>query len=269
MAARDSKVPIRRPKEIASTRKTFLLAIFVIAQCIFLNSAMFRVQTIEVTGNSRLHDDVIKAQAALPLQGHLFCVPLHALEDRVRNLHWVEGVAVRRYMPGRIQIRVKERTAVLAVGRVGEARAFPHHWFVVSEDGVILAPAGAPGDEKLPRVLTGAAPMVGRKMPSGVVARVRQTLAAIPRSLAGSVKDLEADEEGQLSLTLTLLGRPVEVRLGGSERAEYKFEVLQALAARLQEEGKPVTYIDLRFTDPAVGHLVSVARTGPPSEPQQ
>lgn len=259
MASRTSKIPIRRPRESASTRKLFLFAVFAVAQAVFFTSALFRVQTVEVIGTRRLSDDLVRTQTAVTLQGHLFSVPLRAVEERVRGLHWVREAAARRYMPGRIQIRVQERTPALAVAFIATAQSFPRGWFVVSEDGVVLAPAGASGDERLPRVLLSAPLLVGRRLSSSLVATVTQTLAAVPPALRASMRELRSDGQGQIYLTVDLLGRPVEVRFGGAERATYKFAILQALAQRLTKEARPVSYIDLRYTDPAVGYVFGQA----------
>lgn len=258
MAARKSKIPLRRSRDMAITRKLFLLAIFAVAQAVFFTSSMFRVQTVEVVGNVHLRDDVIRTQAAVPLDAPLFTVGLKTVANRVQSLHWVREAAVRRYMPGRIQIRVTERTPVLAIANDREADLFPKGWYTVSDDGMVLAPATARGDEKLPRVRVHNRLVVGKPVPATQIATVREILAAIPPHLRKSVEDLHCDAEGGLALTMKLMGDPIEVRLGGSDRSAYKFEVLQALTARLQEEGKPVTYIDLRYPDPAVGHAVSV-----------
>ena len=269
MATRSSKVPIRRPREGASTRKLFLLAVFLVAQAIFFTSAMFRVQTVEVTGAQHLSDAAVRAQASLPLEGHLFAVPLRAIEERVRSLHWVSEAAVRRYMPGRIQIRVRERVPALAVAYGSDVQEFPTGWFIVSDDGMVLAPAGARGDERLPRVLVPSPLLVGRRLTADLVSTVTQTLAAVPAPLGSSLRELRADEQGQLYLTFDMLEHPVEVRLGTSERSTYKFQILQALSTRLVHEGRAVAYIDLRYNDPAVGYVLGQAQATPATERQQ
>lgn len=268
MAFRKSKLPFR-PRQIAFTRKAFLCVLFITAQVVFFSSTLFRIQTIEVVGNTHVQDDVVRAQAGVKLHDHLMSVPLRVVEERVRGLHWVSEVAVRRYLPGRIVIRVQERTPVLAIGRASDVGAFPHRWFVVSDDGMVLSPAGAIGDDKLPRVFVQGPLLVGRKLHAGMVAAVRDVLASLPAPVAAQVSQVRADEDGQMFLTIALLGRPVEVRLGGADQATYKFEVLQALAARLRTEGRPVAYIDLRYTDPAVGHVVDATHATAPTEAQE
>ncbi|NDD29070.1 MAG: FtsQ-type POTRA domain-containing protein [Proteobacteria bacterium] len=269
MAARTSKFPIRRPRASASTRKAFLLTVFCVAQVVFFTSDMFRVRAVEVVGNDRLSDATIRAQAAVSLQGPLFSVPLRNVEERVHTLHWVKDAAVRRYMPGRIQIRVHERTPALAVADPLRAGTFPTGWFVMSDDGMVLAPAGARGEDSLPRVLVSTPLLVGHRLSSTLVSTVRETLAAIPPEMTASVRELRADAQGQLFLSIDLLDRPIEVRLGGAERAPYKFAVLQALTGRLALEERPVSYIDLRYNDPAVGYMLVQAETATKEEKQQ
>lgn len=258
LISRKTKLRIRWPRKVSFTRRLFLLAIFVVAQLIFFTSSTFRVQAIEVTGNSHVRDGIIRAQASVPLDANLFSVPLRAVEGRVKALHWVRDVAVRRYVPGRIQIRIRERTPVLAVADDRLEGDFPAHWFVVSDDGVILSRARLRGDEKLPRVYVRGPLVVGRKLHADIVAAVRKLLGALPASVASMMLGLRADNEGQLYLTIGLLERPVEVRLGVLDRPALEFQVLQALVEQLRAEGRPVTYIDLRFTNPAVGHGADV-----------
>lgn len=258
LAFRKSKLAFRS-RDIALTRKLFLIAIFLTAQFIFFTSAPFRVQAIEITGNNHLRDDAVLAQAGLRLHEPIFSVPLRAVEARVRALHWVDDVAVRRFVPGRIQIRIRERVPVLAVANDSQAGPFPRNWFLVSSDGVILCAADANGDKGLPRILLRQPLSVGHKVRARLVSNIRDVLAALPPSLAHHVSRLRADAEGQVYLNIGLLGRSVEVRLGGADRSTYKFEVLQALAERLRTEGKPVAYIDLRYNDPAVGRVVDAS----------
>lgn len=260
MATRERKVPLRRP-QLAPSRCVFLLVLVGIAQAIFATSLVFRLQDVSVTGNVRLRDDVIKAEAKLPMRAHLFMLDLKGAEERVRRLHWVKDAAVRRYVPGQVVIRVTERKPTVAVG-TGSV-TYPSGWFVVSDDGMVLAAAGGKGDDRLPRVTVERQLTVGRRLDPRLVAAVLKLRANMPGDLAADVLEVRAAANGQLDLRVRIAGRPVEVRMGGSEKTRYKFQVLQALMDRLRQEGKPVAYIDLRYSDPAVGHLGPVAPPAP------
>jgi cell division septal protein FtsQ len=268
MATRHRMAPLgsgpsmkRRTRDAAPSRRVFLLLVFGIAQAIFFTSPLFRLGLVEVTGNARLSDGVIQAEAALPSGAHLLGLPLEQAAERVRRLHWIKDAAVRRYVPGRALIRVQERVPVLAVARDEE----PTRWFVVSDDGTVLAPAGRPGENMLPRVRVRASELVvGGKLDAALVSTVRKCREALPPAVASKLRDIRADESGQLDLYVDVAGHVVEVRLGGAERTRWKLQVLQALLERLQREGKPVAYIDLRYHDPAVGHLAAAGKSLPP-----
>jgi len=231
-----------------------------VAQAVFFTSAMFRLQAVEVRGNARVSDDVVKSEARLPLQQHLLGLDVNEAAARVKKIHWVQGVSVRRVLPGGTVIRVQERVPVLAVGTPGAV--FPQGWLVVSEDGMVLAPARPRGDEKLPRLIVQAPVAVGAPMNKRLVSSVLRLRANLPQDLAAQVTEIRADASSGLDLVMSLGGRPVEVRMGDSVQTRYKFRVLGALVEKLRAERRPIAYIDLRYHDPAVGHL------GPPPKPK-
>lgn len=237
---------------------------FAVAQAIFLNSAVFRLQSVMVVGNVHLKEDVVTAEAQLPMGAHLAAIRTHPVADRVRGLHWVKDAVVRRRLPGRVVIRIQERVPALAALQDdgdGDADAFPRHWFLVSEDGMVLAPAGKRGNERLPRVTLTSPLHVGSRIDARLVAAVLKFHANLPTALADQVTEMRADERGQLDLLLNLGNRPVQVRMGGPDKTRYKFQVLQVLVERLQQEGKPIAYIDLRYNDPAVGHVPHLGKS--------
>lgn len=117
MASNTTRVPDRRLRQVAVTRKMFVLGVFLVAQVVFLTSAIFRVQAVEVVGNVRLSDALIRSQADIGLQDSLLTVPLKAVARSVECLHWVHHATVYRLLPGRICIRVEERKPALLVRR--------------------------------------------------------------------------------------------------------------------------------------------------------
>jgi cell division septal protein FtsQ len=236
-------------------RQIFWLLLFGLAQRIFFMSPMWRLETVSVTGNSRLASAAILQEAGLQPGCHLFELPLHEAEQRITQLHWIQNVAVRRSFPSGAVIRVQEKTPVLAVARdTASVPAFPKKWFVVSNEGQVLAAAGASGDDKLPRVLVRHPLAVGTILHPRLVSTVLACLRQIPPETTRGMSLMRADGEGDLAIVVKVDGKPVEVKLGDADHTRYKLAVLKALLGRLQVENKPIAYIDLRYGDPAVGY---------------
>lgn len=267
LPARERKVPVRRVREFPATRKIFLLSVFLVAQGIFFNSSMFHLQNVFVVGNSRVADAEILNRAGLPMDIHLLRLDMRGAAGRVAQLHWVKTAAVRRHLPGTATIRVEERVPVLALAPcTGEAPVFPGSYFLVSGDGWVLSRAGPHHDATLKRAQVDLPLEVGKRIPAEVVGSVLTCLAELPDNLSPAITQVVADARGQVNLTMTFLGQPVEIRVGGPEKTRYKFQVLGALLGQLQAQGGPVTYIDLRYADPAVGRPAPLRPAGPPDE---
>lgn len=262
LAKRERSATSRRPRENTLARPLFLLSLVCIAQLVFLTSSLFRLHTIKVTGIKVLtRRDVLKA-AQLRDNELLYKIPLHEVESRVKKLHWVSEVAVRRSLPSQITIRISERNPVLAVraseestpGAENLAAEFPDHWFVVSSDGVVLTRAEAGLHDRLPRCCLPKDMDIGQALPPQQVNNVLSVRKALPSQLEAQVLELRADPEDQFELVYRLFGKPTVVRIGTAEQIKEKFLRLEHLLGELRPGEAHPTYIDLRFEEPAVGY---------------
>ena len=75
-------------------------------------SPRFAIRSVVVQGLNRLEDSHVYRQARLPDDANIFSIDLNALRERVEQLKWVRFATVQRVLPGRISIKVVERTPV-------------------------------------------------------------------------------------------------------------------------------------------------------------
>jgi cell division protein FtsQ len=179
-------------------------------------SGALAVDGVEVTGESTLSEDDVRAAARVPLGEPLARIDLDQVRSRVEGLAVVRSVEVSRQWPHEVLITVKERTPVAVVDVAGRLRG-------LDEEGVVFgtfakAPAG------LPRVRTDA-------LTSGEALReAAQVVAALPRGLAARVDHVKVDTVDAINLVLK---SGIEVRWGSSAQSEEKARVLDKLV--LQE----------------------------------
>ncbi len=109
-------------------------------------SPAFAVREIDVDGHARLTREEILSQAGIALETNVFDVSPQEAEERLTEHPWIAEARVRRRLPSRYEIEVRERRAValLALGDV----------FLVADDGSVFKRAEEEDPIDLP-VITG------------------------------------------------------------------------------------------------------------------
>ncbi len=223
------------------------MLLFLVAQVLFLSSHLFRLQEVEVRGNTRLTRAAILRQAALPEGAYLWALSPRRITQRLQGLREVRSAAVSLALPGRVLLEVNERHPVILVsGNRGT-------WFEADAEGVLLGPSSGP--RPLPRLkLVTLEATQGRIDPAPIrlVLKARQWLEP---NLPAPPTAYMLDETGSVSVESRLLGTPVVIQVGPVQGMDYKMHVLRALIDRLKSEGRPVVVIDLRYSSPVVRPL--------------
>ncbi|GAA3669435.1 hypothetical protein GCM10022237_31580 [Nocardioides ginsengisoli] len=178
-------------------------------------SSWLRTQSVDVVGNAQLTDKQVLATAAVPLDGPLATVDLHAIELRLKALATVKTVDVSRKWPHQVRIEIVERTPVAVLDRGDRLTnldasgvAFGH---------LAKAPAG------LPRV------KVGPAADGDALAEGAAVVAALDPQVTQLVDYVEVQTVDEIVLHLRD-GRLV--RWGSSDRAKDKAAVLLQLLNR-------------------------------------
>jgi cell division protein FtsQ len=188
------------------------------------------VQSLRVDGQLRhVTPRQVAEAAAIPPGMHLFDVDLNAVRNQVQTLPWVGHARVSRVWPGRIAVRVWERTPYALWGDHG----------LVDQEGAAFTPSPQDLPQGLPH-LAG---------PDGREAEVMRDYQAMAETLAGSVfapDGLRLDARG--SWTLHSAGG-IELRLGDDD-PRGKIALLQGAVLRtLADKLDQVAYVDLRYSN--------------------
>jgi cell division septal protein FtsQ len=202
------------------------------------------VTRITVSGNARLsHGEVLALLDGLAGRNMLL-VSLDEWRRKVLASPWVEDAALRRVLPGTVDVVLAERTP-MGIGRIaGGLYLLDRHGGIIDEYGPHHA------DFDLP-IIDGLAPA---RRPAGgglivdqgraaLASRVISSLQSRPE-LAGRVSQIDVSDARDA--VVILKNDTTLVRIGDDQFAERLQSYLDLVAA-LREKVPQIDYVDLRF----------------------
>ena len=209
-----------------------------------VTSEMVTVTRMTVQGNSRLsRDDVLALVDGLEGR-NMLVLDLDEWRQRLLASPWVADAALRRVLPGTVDIVVSERQP-LGIARIGE------RLHLMDRRGTVIAEFG-PGyaDLDLP-LIDGLAPLgaapVDRPMVdethAALAVRLLTSLEADPE-LSGRIAQVDVSDARDAVVMLE--GDTALVRVGDDEFVE-RLRSYVDLAAALHERVPQIDYVDVRF----------------------
>lgn len=145
-------VPLRRLKKIVLVLLGLLFLIlvalgigklFVWIYDSAVTSSLFVTKTIEVAGNVRLPRELVLSYANIHPGQNSLAVNIASVEQNLRRTPWVESVSVKRLLPDKFVIRIRERMPSFWVQRDGVL-------YYATEEGVCIAPVESSNFLSLP-----------------------------------------------------------------------------------------------------------------------
>ena len=231
-------------------RRLILIALWGVAQCVFLLSYVFVIRSVRVEGSVFVPDKVIISSSSLQKGEYYWSYWLLGLPQRVQRLPQLSTASVRFCPGGAVVIAVKERAAV-AQAATGNSL---HPWVGVTEEGIILGPAD-PKKVKLPKIrLCRNVPLEGA-VASEPIERFMQVQGTCEKVLGSDLLEYQFDSYQSLTVTVKLLGRETPILIGDTKGFAEKDKSLYALLTTLRQEGKAIKKIDMRFSNPVVALL--------------
>lgn len=209
-----------------------------------LSSEVLTVTRITITGNSRLsRGEVLSLLDGL--QGrNMLIVRLDDWRQKLLASPWVADAALRRVLPGTVDVAVAERQPV-GIGRVnGELYLIDQRGRVIDEFGPTHADLDLPLIDGLAAAgnSAGGGPLIDEGR-AALAVRLLTSLRGDP-DLAGRVS--EVDVTDLQDAVVILKGDTALVRVGDDQFAERLRSYLD-LAPTLRERVPRIDYVDLRF----------------------
>jgi cell division septal protein FtsQ len=247
--------PARRRRVLEISRRR-LLQVLLVAVIAFVavdrlvervvTSGLLQIRGITLSGGAkRSADDVLSRLDGLRGQ-NMFAIDIEEWRQRVLESPWVEAVAIRRVLPGVVDVSVVEREP-MAIGRIGRAL------YLIDQSGGVIdefGPAYAEFDLPLVDGLAaqGAASNGQPEVDAGRAALAGRLLTALQSrpDLAGRVSQIDVTDVNDA--VVILQGDTVLVRVG-SERFADRLQAYLDLAPTIRGEVPQIDYADMRFDE--------------------
>ncbi len=234
------------------------MMLFFVSQYFFLQSPLFEHQTVSVSGNESLPQNLVEKKLGVKHGMNFWELSEQSLEENLKALHLVDDASVSLVFPGEVRVNVSERKPSFFVAQKDPKPK----WFSTDQEGVVLM-SGAPKEDAL-KVLLPHPVKDGTHLRTDDLQLVRYFQDSLSPELRSRVRAIEIDQGGQISLKTIVGANPVWVKLGRAERLEYKLFLLSELLAQLSKEKQAILSIDLRFSAPVVRKKVAPPATEAP-----
>jgi cell division septal protein FtsQ len=210
-----------------------------LAVAAFPQSALFALDRVEISGDTRLTEDAILAIAGVRRGDRLFAIDAADAERRLRADPRIKSADFWLRPPRAIAARVADRRPVVALV-TGDRFAWLGHDLVVVH---LLGDAGA-----LPEVvdLVGKTPWtrVGARVASVGATVAVGVMPMIPASLQEQLQRIEVAAGPDITLVLR---SGLEIRVGGPAAASERLAQVPDILAALRARGVRAASLDLRY----------------------
>jgi cell division protein FtsQ len=200
-----------------------------------LQTKLFSVDRIDVSGSSQLSRDDVLSIAELKTGGSIAMVNAGNIEKRLEAHPWVLHARVDAKWPHVVSIVIVEQRAV-AIAQTGDKK-----WVQLGPDGTVLSVADKP-PVNLPAILHVSAPNEVGKLLDGSASKLLSAATLMPQSLQPLVMQMQ-DQNGVLRLGLTA---GTIVTLGDSTNLNDKL----MSAASVLSHTDPKTLAELDVSSP-------------------
>jgi cell division protein FtsQ len=211
---------------------------------IILGAPALQVSRISVRGNERLSTGEVLAILDGLKGRNLVTLTLGEWKARLLASPWVQEAELRRLLPGRVHVEIRERRPIGIARLSGALYLVDGHGVVIDEYGPKYAQFDLPIIDGLAtRPATGASAVDEKR--ARLAARVMAALETRP-DLARMVSQIDVTDAHDAVVILE--GDTVLLRLGEQDFTKRIQEYLD-LAPALRERVAEIDYVDLRFDD--------------------
>ena len=211
-----------------------LMFVVVVVAAIFVMSVLFRVEDIQVEGNSHYTDEEIIRAIVIEEGDNLFFFDRFAAVGRAfSKLPYIESVTIERSLPNKVVITVEETTA-LAYLQLGEEK------WTLDHNCKVLGKAAEGEEESL-------LPVVGMRPGTLMIGEIMETEDGDPAAVEYLAEVLDQIEARGLTEQVTRIdftnpespefdfGGRFTVVLGKRENVEHKFGMFVTVLGMLKE----------------------------------
>ena len=224
-------------------------------------ATLFGIRDIRFEGTQNLAWQKLRSFMLETYSGNILRVDLEEIKDLVESESWVRTATVRRQLPGRLIVGIRERVPVAVA-------AIDQDLYIVDGEGVVLDRYGSShvqldgpilkGLGNIARENDSATRLNHEKM--GIYSRLMSDMSTSQGDYAGSISEvLLADPE---RIAIVRENDPVPIYLGNDRfRERYEnFLAQKEIYQQLKKEYGRIEYIDVSFDNKIIFHTPGEAR---------
>jgi cell division protein FtsQ len=245
--------PARKRSRLAYSRRAAVVAAVIASAAVFaayraielvVTAEALTVTRITVNGNARLSRGEVLALLDGLAGRNMLLVSLDEWRQKVLTSPWVEDAALRRVLPGTVDVIIAER-APIGIGRIaGGLYLLDEHGGIIDEYGPHHADFDLPIIDGLaPKARSARDQLVVDEARAALASRVISSLQGRPE-LASRVSQIDVSDARDA--VVILKNDTALVRIGDDQFAERLQSYLDLVAA-LREKVPQIDYVDLRF----------------------
>ena len=238
---------LRKGRRVASLKIFIgLLLVFtlVLAVYMLINSNLFTVGTIVVSGNKYVQVEDIYNIADIPERVNIFKLSTAQIAKRLSSDLRIAGVNVHRQFPAAIVIEVKERQPL--------AYAVTQFGFVqLDKQGVIMAAFKNIHAHNIP-LITGVILgncYVGDRTDTPELNNALSFLSFLDEKIISQLSEISIKDSSQI---IIYTNNSIQIRVGNNERFSEKARWLQEIIEEITVRKMLVEYVDLNFNEPII-----------------
>lgn len=203
-----------------------------------LDASVFAVESVEVTGVTRLTEQHVIDLAGIPGDATLLNIGTAKIVQRIEADPWVDSVELDRDFPSTLKIAVTERVPVVMVDAGGT------DLWLVDADATWLGPRTADDTDTVTiRDVADLEPAAGTKATSKELINAIAVARGIGEELRSATRAVSAPS---IEKTAIITNDDIEVFVGDAENITDKARIATEILER--EKGK-VVYINVRVVD--------------------
>ena len=214
-------------------------------------SPLLDVKRVRLVGSK--HTSASEVLDATGVRGdNLLLVSTGRLETEIKSLPWVAAAKVDRILPDTVRVKIEERRAALVISGLRST-------WTVDGAGRVLQVGAVRDLPVLEAAVTGSLEPGAVVTDDGSLAVLRMW-RSLPSKMRARIVAIFAPSAERISFSL--VDRTL-IRYGNAHMLTAKARVLEALLARLKEQGRAAAYIDVRV--PSSPAIAPAAPTAPPT----
>jgi cell division septal protein FtsQ len=208
------------------------------------SASSLQVGRIAVHGNERLSAGEVRALIDGLRGSNILTADLTAYRRKLLESPWIEAVALRRLLPGTVEVFLEERRPIGLSRFGGTLHLVDRTGTLIDEFGPQYAEFDLPIIDGLVRPPDAGGPAVDEER-AALAARVIDAVAG-RRRVAERLSQIDVSDVHDAVVLLD--GDPARLRLG-TERFLERLEAYIELAPAFREQFPEIDYVDLRFEE--------------------